>query len=158
MISATPLALRLNKSRISHTSHRSSLRFRTTFCFLEFPYDCPAETCERGFIFLDFLDCCENELLVGLFFQFLVSASSFFFSLSSSSALQARSTSTTISFNSRIPTNALMSSLSPSSNRLHILASVGIYSLAYLLNLTNSLSYSVTIMFPCFNSRNSLRF
>lgn len=37
-------------------------------------------------------------------------------------------------------------------------ASVGTHSLAYLLNLMNSHSYSDTIMFPCLSSRNTLFF
>lgn len=68
------------------------------------------------------------------------------------------STRITNSFSSRIPTSNLMSLFNPSSNRVHIAASIETHSRAYLLNCTNTLSYSTTDLRPCFSSRNTFLF
>lgn len=80
----------------------------------------------------------------------------FFFSIMISSIFWALSNNTTNSFSSRAPTSNWISSFNPSSNRVHMLVSINTISRTYLLSRMNSLSYSATILWPYFNSSNSL--
>lgn len=106
----------------------------------------------------DFFGGAEKFLNSLLLLEVLFFALARFFSLHIAFIFWARCDNTTNSLISSIPTIARMSSFNSLLNRVHISASEVNCSRVYLLRFTYLRSYSLTDIFPYFNSRNSLFF